>query len=224
MKKYAISDIHGCAKTFKALLEKINLSKEDELYLLGDYFDRGPDTKGVIDHIWQLQKEGYFVKCLLGNHELMNIEAYRNADYYFRGDKAVLKSFGINNIQDLPKPYVDWIKTLHLFIEVDEYILVHAGLNMRKEFPFNDFDAMVWIRSWYQDINREWLGDRIIVHGHTPLDILQIKGSLKTLDELPIIDIDCGCVYRSFGLGYLCAFELTERQFTFMRNQDEVVS
>jgi len=51
MKKFAISDIHGCAKTFKALLKKINFSKEDELYLLGDYIDRGPDSKGVIDYI-----------------------------------------------------------------------------------------------------------------------------------------------------------------------------
>ncbi|MFT5168289.1 MAG: serine/threonine protein phosphatase 1, partial [Saprospiraceae bacterium] len=64
MKQYAISDIHGCAKTFKALLEQISFSKEDVLYLLGDYVDRGPDSKGVIDHIWQLQSEGYTVFCL----------------------------------------------------------------------------------------------------------------------------------------------------------------
>lgn len=222
MKKYAISDIHGCARTFKALLEEINFSKEDELYLLGDYFDRGPDTKGVIDHIWKLQEEGYFVKCLLGNHEVMNIEIYRDQNTYYPHDKAVLKSFGIQRIQDLPKPYLDWIKTLHLFIEVDEYILVHAGLNMTKAYPFNDFDAMVWIRAWYQDINREWLGDRIIVHGHTPAIVSEIENSLKTLDDIPALGIDGGCVYSSRGFGYLCAFELTERKLTFMRNQDVV--
>ena len=52
MNKYAISDIHGCLKTFKALLTKLDFSKQDELYLLGDYIDRGPDSKGVIDYIW----------------------------------------------------------------------------------------------------------------------------------------------------------------------------
>lgn len=51
MSRYAISDIHGCAKTFKNLLRRISFSKEDVLYLLGDYIDRGPDSKGVIDHI-----------------------------------------------------------------------------------------------------------------------------------------------------------------------------
>ena len=44
MAKYAISDIHGCLKSFQALLEKIDLKKEDELFLLGDYIDRGPDS------------------------------------------------------------------------------------------------------------------------------------------------------------------------------------
>ena len=69
MNKFAISDIHGCAKNFKALLDRISLSLGDELYLLGDYIDRGPDSKGVIDHVWQLQKTGHTVHCLCGNHE-----------------------------------------------------------------------------------------------------------------------------------------------------------
>ncbi|MCC6412552.1 MAG: metallophosphoesterase, partial [Saprospiraceae bacterium] len=64
MKKYAISDIHGCNKTFLALLENLDFSKADELYLLGDYVDRGPDSKGVFDTIFRLQSEGYKVQCL----------------------------------------------------------------------------------------------------------------------------------------------------------------
>ncbi|MEL6721291.1 MAG: metallophosphoesterase, partial [Bacteroidota bacterium] len=57
MAKYAISDIHGCSKSFQALLEKINFSPKDELYLLGDYIDRGPDSKGVIDHVLSLKED-----------------------------------------------------------------------------------------------------------------------------------------------------------------------
>jgi len=53
---FAISDIHGCVKTFKKLvIDIINLSKEDKLYLLGDYINKGPDSKGVIDFIFTLQ-------------------------------------------------------------------------------------------------------------------------------------------------------------------------
>ena len=66
MRKFAISDIHGCLKSFEALLDKIQLSTSDELYILGDYIDRGPDSKGVIDYIWKLEQEGYAVKCLRG--------------------------------------------------------------------------------------------------------------------------------------------------------------
>ena len=57
MRKIVISDIHGCLNSFKALLYKIVYSKRDELYLLGDFIDRGPDSKGVIDYIWKLQIE-----------------------------------------------------------------------------------------------------------------------------------------------------------------------
>jgi serine/threonine protein phosphatase 1 len=67
----AISDIHGNNKTFLDLLDKIALTKDDELYLLGDYIDRGPDSKGVIDTIWKLMDDNYRVFCIKGNHEEM---------------------------------------------------------------------------------------------------------------------------------------------------------
>ncbi len=222
MKKYAISDIHGCAKTFKALLKKINFSKEDELYILGDYFDRGPDAKGVIDHIWKLQEEGHSVKCLLGNHEVMLIMAIKDQSMYNVTYEGVCKNFGIQHVSEIPKKYQEWIKTLHLYMEVDEYLLVHAGFNFKGKTPFSDLEAMPWIRHWYDDIDREWLGDRLIIHGHTPTRYLEIKNSLKTLDDIPAIDIDAGCVYGAFGLGHLCAFEMTEREFTFMARVDEL--
>ncbi len=73
MRKLAIGDIHGCNKTFKALLDQINLSKDDELTLLGDYIDRGPDSKGVIDTIINLQSSGYQVRALRGNHDIQKM-------------------------------------------------------------------------------------------------------------------------------------------------------
>ena len=52
MRQIAVSDIHGCLKTFDNLLDKLALTQLDELFILGDYVDRGPDSKGVIDRIW----------------------------------------------------------------------------------------------------------------------------------------------------------------------------
>jgi fructose-1,6-bisphosphatase len=61
LRQFAISDIHGHLKTFQALLKRIDFTVHDELYLLGDFIDRGPDSKGVIDHIEELRATGRIV-------------------------------------------------------------------------------------------------------------------------------------------------------------------
>ena len=67
--KYVISDIHGCIRTFEALLKMLHFSISDELYLLGDYIDRGPDSKSVLDLILSMRNKGYKIAALRGNHE-----------------------------------------------------------------------------------------------------------------------------------------------------------
>lgn len=216
MRKFAISDIHGCLKTFQALLEKIEFSKDDELYLLGDYLDRGPDSKGVIDHIWHLLNEGHKVYCLRGNHEQMLLDDLAKFDQNnYPGEVHTLSSFGVRNIKEIPKEYISWLKALPYFHEVDEYILVHAGLDFSLENPFASTSQMIWIRFWYDKIDRAWLGNRIIVHGHTPIISSTIRSNLKKILAVPVVDIDGGCAFESIGLGQLCAFDLTNRTLTF---------
>lgn len=227
MKKFAISDIHGCAKTFKALLDRISFSPEDELYLLGDYVDRGPDSKGVIDHIWHLQETGHTVRCLRGNHEQMflhviDARAELSGVKETLGYAETLASFGTSNVDGIPKSYIKWMKNLDYYLEVDQYILVHAGLNFSVGKPFENRREMIWIRDWYEEIDREWLGNRIVVHGHTPARQLDIKNSIGKLAANPVIDIDNGCPFKSIGFGNLCAFELGSQQFTFQANIDEM--
>ena len=221
MPRYAISDIHGCAKTFKALLEKIKLVKEDDLFLLGDYIDRGPDSRGVIDHIWELQNEGFKVNCLRGNHEQMLIDEVEKTNEWYNGEAATLASFEVNQNIDIPKKYIDWIKRLEYYFELDDYILVHAGLNFSKKDPLADLKEMMWIRRWYDQIDRDWLGKRIIVHGHTPIEKMTVEDFLKTFDHLPVIDIDSGCFYENAGYGNLCAFNLDNQKLIFQPNLDK---
>jgi len=71
MTRYAVGDIHGGAKTLRALLDRLSLKHEDRLYLLGDYVDRCNDGKGVLDTILQLMDSGYDVRPVRGNHEDM---------------------------------------------------------------------------------------------------------------------------------------------------------
>ena len=68
MSRYATTDLHGCLHTFRRLVEeKLRLTRQDELYLLGDYVNKGPDSRGVLDYLMQLQAAGYHVRCLRGN-------------------------------------------------------------------------------------------------------------------------------------------------------------
>ena len=69
MRRFAVSDIHGCHKTFRNLLDRLALTRDDELYLLGDFIDRGPGSKQVIDTVLALADDGYCVSSLMGNHE-----------------------------------------------------------------------------------------------------------------------------------------------------------
>ncbi len=225
MSRYAISDIHGCIGTFKAALQQINFSKNDELYLLGDYIDRGPDSKAVIDHIWELQNSGYHVSCLLGNHEEMMLEGLSKEStqsaWKMHGGRETLASFGANEIAKVPYEYLEWMRKLPHFFEVDHYILVHAGLNFRTNDPLDDKNGMLWSRHWYHEIRKDWLRGRIVVHGHTPTSQDTIEASLTILNEIPAINIDNGCVYNRVGHGQLCVFNLDEKEMLFVKRVEQ---
>ncbi|MFN7115670.1 MAG: metallophosphoesterase family protein [Saprospiraceae bacterium] len=228
MRKIAISDIHGCNATFQRLLEQLSLSQDDELYFLGDYIDRGPDSKGVIDIILDLQQSGNVVRCLLGNHEQMMKDALADVDeedfkiWLINGGDETLRSYMVNGKPRIPDHHYDFFDNLELYCEVDEYIMVHAGLNFEMPLPLTDEFSMLWIRDWYPDLNRHWLGERIIVHGHTPMPKVDIENQFTHLEKFPVLNIDGGCVHKGKrrGVGYLVAFDLTNRELYFQENME----
>ncbi|MEM1119528.1 MAG: metallophosphoesterase family protein [Bacteroidota bacterium] len=221
MRILAISDIHGCLHTFKALLKQINLSKADQLFLVGDFVDRGPDSKGVIDHIWELQEAGYAITCLKGNHEELLLKGYRtgrdDSVWLKHGGKATLNSFSVAAASYIPKPYIRWMDNLPLFVEHQQYIFVHAGLNFDMPNPLDAKNSMLWIRGWHDAINYDWLKDRIVIHGHTPTVKSEIEATFERLDYLQYLDIDAGCVFDYNGFGHLCAVDLTNRELYFQK-------
>jgi serine/threonine protein phosphatase 1 len=222
-RKIIVSDIHGCAYTFRVLInQQVKLTQEDHLYLLGDYIDRGPDSKGVIDFILELQEDGYQVSCLRGNHEDMLLKAYDgdgNTANIWRmngGDKT-MESFGLMyQIRDIPAKYITFLKNLHYFFDLEDCVLVHAGLNFKVEDPLQDLFSVMWLRHWYKNLNRDWLGNRIIIHGHTPKPKRDIESMFYNLGSQPILNIDAGC----YIYGDLCAFDLTNGKLYFQENLD----
>lgn len=220
-RQIAISDIHGCLKTFEALLDKVAFTQSDQLFLLGDFVDRGPDSKGVIDLVWKMQKEGYDIQCLRGNHEQMlldNLEAGELGKYFW--DQALLNSFEVKDLSEIPVQYLQWMDELPYYLETEGYFLVHAGVDFSFENPLDNTSDMMWLRYWYEYLNREWLAERVIIHGHTPQATESIENQLKDLASFPVLNIDNGCVYSSRDLGQLCAFDMTNRELYFKMNVD----
>ena len=223
MRRFAISDIHGCCKTFKYLVKDIiQLTKEDRLFLLGDYIDRGPDSKGVIDFILQLQEEGYQVDCVRGNHEEMLLDGLKSdmqlGSWLINGGRETLRSFEVIDPNDIPHKYFKFIEELKLYIELEDYLLVHAGFNFKDEDFLEDKYAMLWIRRWHGEFDIDRTNGKIIIHGHTPMLKDDIVKAPKL--ELPV-DIDAGCAYYHIeGLGFLCAYNLDTKEFYFQENMD----
>ncbi len=227
MKQWVITDIHGCANTFEALLQRIGFNRSDALYLLGDYVDRGPDSKGVLDLIMQLSQSRHKVHCLLGNHEIMMLHAVRNpgtkeARHWKKhiGGGETLRSFRAVKPHEIDEHYIEFIADMNHYFEVDNYILVHAGLNFSVADPLQDQEAMLWIRG-QTHINHAWLNGRVVVHGHTPQPKQLVAQNVERIDRNPIVDIDCGCVYPRDNMHHLCALELTSRELVFQKNIDE---
>jgi len=217
-RRFAIGDIHGCSKTFRKLvLDTIQFQKEDELYCLGDYVDRGPDSKGVIDFILELRERGFNVHALRGNHDQMmmdsGVDVSRFIDWTKNGGLTTLDSFDIRNYSQMESKYKTFFYNTSFYFESGKYILVHAGLNFNVDDPFADTESMMWIRKFKVDENI--LGDRIIVHGHTPMT----WGTIQHQRGQNVIDIDGGCVYPQHqGMGHLIALQLGTGDFIAERN------
>ena len=226
MRKLAIGDIHGCNKTFQALLNQINLTKDDELTLLGDYIDRGKDSKGVIDTILALQSTGYNVRTLRGNHEQMMLDTLNfNLDISDMGrwEKKAGGNMTLASFGDTLESYIPFFESLPLIFVDKDFIFVHAGLNFKKKDPLSDKSAFLWIRDFYDTIDAKWLKNRLIVHGHTPIPLRFIEEDFEHLTKkrfprLQALNLDAGCV---FGMGNLVAADLTNNKLYIQPKEDE---
>lgn len=220
----AIGDIHGCRKTLAHLLEEvIQTDKEDTLYFVGDYIDRGPDSKGVIDYIMTLKEDKYKIITLKGNHE----EILENARYDSllmnnwtkSGGQECLKSFGVNHPNDIPKKYFDFINDLEFYKETPFAFLVHGGFNFDAPNPFEDREAMLWLRD--MKVDTAITDGKPVIHGHTPITLSETQRQIKAGDNN--ICIDNGCVFdwkNGEKMGILTAIDLKTKELFYCENRE----
>ncbi|UYZ58348.1 metallophosphoesterase family protein [Hymenobacter latericus] len=199
--RYATTDVHGCLRTLRHLVEeRIGLSTSDELYLLGDYVNKGPDSRGVLDYLMELQRTGYQVQCLLGNHDEELLKAAREARPLApwaagpKPDQLTLGSFGVTQPQHIQEPYLQWLEALPLTLELPDFVLVHAGFDFRlpPERMRTDRHSMLNIKNFTFDASR--LQGKRLLHGHTPTPRRELRRRVK--QRAGAIGLDTGCVYR----------------------------
>lgn len=235
-KQWVIPDIHGYSKTLEALIEdQIKPSRNDKIYFLGDYIDRGPDARGVIDYIISLKEDEYNIRTLRGNHEDYLLRTfdnetiqkniigitYRNKlkkEWFKFGGRETLRSFQVSDVHEIPEKYIAWMRELEYFIALQGFILVHAGMNFSIEDPFDDKHSMLWIKEY--KVDRVKAGFRKLIHGHMPVS-LDFIDLLCTSNGFDFIDLDNGIYMpEKEGFGNLVALELTSMALKVQHNVD----
>lgn len=214
----AIGDIHGCLKTFDRLWEKLQLSPDDRIVFVGDYVDRGPDSRGVIARMIELRASHSCV-FLRGNHERFMIDYMRNGSLSLwsqNGGLSTLRSYGGNHRgADIPSDHAAFVHDTQIFYETDDFFFVHAGLKPHLSVAENKQrygeDIFLWERSHIEANTLNW--EKTVVCGHTPRP--------EPINRDHLIGIDTGCVYNMHPqLGRLTAVRLPEREFVFASYED----
>lgn len=225
-RRFAATDLHGCLRTFRYLVEeKLRLQPADTLYLLGDYVNKGPDSCGVLDYLMQLQATGYQVHCLRGNHEkelLDTIHGTPNANHMWKlatEREMVLASFGVAQPADIPAPYVAWLAALPLELELPDFVLVHAGYNfaLPPAQMRHDEANMLYTKSFVFDPSR--LAGKRLLHGHVPTPLAAVQAQVSA--RAGAVCLDAGGVYRhNSELRHLVALDLDGWELHQVKNRE----
>ncbi len=187
---YAIGDIHGSLQKLRDLIKLCKRHADGLLatfIFLGDYIDRGPDSRGVIAMLMDLQlRQPHRVIALKGNHEAFAVEVVDGdiePEFWLReGGAATLRSYHINDARDLPDKHIAWLRALPLCYDDGQRFFVHAGIDPDKPLSTQVDHDLIWIREPFLSDTRDY--GRLIVHGHTPQTdgIPDFRGNRLNLD------------------------------------------
>jgi serine/threonine protein phosphatase 1 len=204
----AIGDIHGCTIQLEALLEAVHPTDDDTVIFLGDYVDRGPDSKGAVERVRNWVKNRGAI-ALRGNHEIMMLEA--------KDDKAMLRmwmnvggaeclasyssrSGRIGKFSEISDDHWSFLKNdLLPYYETPTAIFVHAGLDASKPLTEQPDDALYWSPL---DKDISWPDGRMVIVGHTS----QKSGQILKLGQTICIDT---CAYHGGPLTCLDVGSMT---------------
>jgi serine/threonine protein phosphatase 1 len=171
---YAIGDIHGCFDPLARLLARIEAHSAGQphtLVFLGDYIDKGPDSRRTLVEVMRRQQsEPDRVVCLMGNHEADLLAALGDPKglrkWLGMGGARLLEEYGVSRPEDLPKETLDWMAARPLTHENPWHYFVHAGLDPSRPRDRQTREAKLTMRGDF--LSRDHDFGRHVVHGHTP--------------------------------------------------------
>jgi len=210
---YVIGDLHGCLTPLKRLLEHLEPDlHQDRLVFMGDYIDRGPDSRKVVDYILKLRARyptGHII-CLRGNHEVMFQDFLAGQErelFLFNGGLSTMQDYWGENWDNqpefvLPLDHQRFYQELLPFYTTDDYIFVHAGLKPGLPLEQQKDTDLYWIRGEFIASSEDF--GRRVIFGHTPFK--------KPLILPNKIGIDTGFVYGNF----LTCVKLPQEDFYFV--------
>lgn len=215
--KYVMSDLHGMYEKYIAMLEQINFTEDDELFIIGDVMDRGDSSLKIIDHIVANKN----IHLIRGNHEQMYLDFDEQNDnlWFYNGGNKTFSEIMNRGFDYKEQLYKYIVKTPHYMV-LDNFILVHAGLIIPNEnstlediLGFNGKDTYLWGRS---HIDNEKIHKKYkIICGHTPtigFNEIKYKDRLgKIINNGSYYYIDCGCCFEKHG-GKLACLRLDDME------------
>jgi serine/threonine protein phosphatase 1 len=199
----AIGDIHGCLAALRAVVEAISPTADDTLVTLGDYVDRGPDSRGVLEYMLELEKQ-FKVVPLLGNHEIMMLDSLQNLSvigpWLESGGDATVRSYD-GRLQNVPAEHIAFMHHCRTFFETETHFFVHA--NYAADVPLAEQpDYLLFWEHLHFHRPPPHTNGKVAIVGHTAQ-----KGA-EVLDLGHVICIDTFC----HGGGWLTALDTESGQ------------
>jgi serine/threonine protein phosphatase 1 len=182
----AIGDIHGDSAALAQLLDDIRPTEHDTLVILGDVIDRGPDSRGVIERLMDLERCCKLI-LLMGNHEEMLLGALQGRDdrrFWLQfGGQETLDSYKIKSRDpnEIPRDHIRFLKQGRLHFETDTHIFVHANYDPSCALGQQSIATLLWKRMEPADARPHMTG-KVAVVGHTVFQSVLDLGFLKCID------------------------------------------
>ncbi len=219
-----VGDIHACPTELETLLIALSLQPEDHLVCLGDYIDRGPNAKAVVDLLLGM-KTAEVCRCtfLKGNHEdmfldFLGYEGLYGQAFLMNGGRQTIASYDCDPLTPgrevaalMPAAHREFFLNLQLYLPADAILCVHAGINPGCALEAQVAEDMLWIREAFFAYPHDL--PYTVVFGHTPQREVGFNLPYK-------VGIDTGLVYG----GKLTCLEITEKKlFQIERGSQQVV-